>query len=307
MIKSMTYLCFCIVFLITTTRAQDSPSPDSVKVDIKSFTFDVKSCKKLGDRITCDILVTNTEADRWLSIRNRAWTVNLGGTRLIDNAGNEYGEPQGRIGVKDLGTDQTVLVTNIPVKATIYFENVKPESIGIKLLALECVASAEGGYENFIALIKDIPLVQPRLKGGQEQQLDSSRVLTTRELTFRTESCKRVGTTLVCTFSVTNESSSPQTLMLDVTCSKSHPRLIDDLGMEYGPRGATIGNERIGWGVSPNCYAQQSIAGKGTMKASLIYENVDEKAREIKLLRLFARLGQWDRFTVDFKNIPIEK
>jgi hypothetical protein len=307
MFKSITYWCICIALLATVTSAQESPPSGSVKVEIKSFVFEVKSCKKLGDRITCELLVTNTESDRWLSIRDRRWTVNLGGTRFIDNVGNEYNEPLGRLGVKDLGVDQTVLVTDIPVKATIYFDNVKAESTAIKLFAIECVASVEGGYENFIALIRDVPLVQARLKSGQDQQNNSSRVVTTRDLTFAAESCKRVANTVVCTFSVTNESSSLQTLIVDATCSKSRPRLIDDLGTEYGPRGATIGNERIVSGVSPNCYAQQQIAGKGIIKASLAYENVDLNAREVKLLRLSARIGQWDRFTVDFKDIPIEK
>lgn len=305
MFKSIV-VCVCIVFLVLAASAQESAPADPIKVDVKSFVFEIKGCKKLGDRITCDLLVTNTGGDRWLSIRNRQWTVQLGGTRLIDDAGNEYNEPFGRLGVKDLGTEQTVLVTDIPVKATIYFDNVKPESTAVKLLALECVTSAEGGYENFIALIKDIPLVQPRLKGGQEQELNSPHVVITRELTFRAESCTRVATTLVCPLSVTNESSGPQTLMLDAICSKSRPRLIDDLGAEYGPRSATIGNERIVSGVSPNCYAQQPIAGKATMNASFVFENVDAKARDVKLLQVPARLGQWDRFTVDFKDIPIK-
>jgi len=307
MIKAITSLCVSILFVATGTNAQESPLPDSVKVDVNSFIFEVKSCKKLGDRITCELLVTNRESDRRVSIRNRAWTVNLGGTRLIDNVGNEYNEPIGRLGVKDLGVDQTVLVTDIPVKATIYFENIRPEATAIKLLALECVTSIEGGYEDFIALIKDVPLVQPRLKGGQEQEASiRSHVVITRELTFRAESCKRVGNTLVCTLSVTNESSGPQTLILDATCSKSHPRLIDDLGTEYGPRSATIGTERIVSGVSPNCYAQQPIAGKGTMNASFVFENVDAKAHDVKLWRVSARIGQWDRFTVDFKDISIK-
>jgi hypothetical protein len=304
--EALIFSCTLIALLATVTRAQESPQPSPVKVEMKSFVFEVKTCTKLGDRITCELLVTNTAGDRSLAIHNRQWSVNLGGTRLIDDLGNEYNEPVGRLGVKALGTERTVLVTDIPVKATIYFDGVKPESTAIRLLAIECTLFTEHDYEYFIALLRDVPLIEPRLRGEQEQELNSSHVVTTRELTFRAESCKRVAGTVVCTLSVTNESSNPQTLIVDATCSKSRPRLIDDAGTEYGPRNATIGTERIS-GVSPNCYAQQPIAGKGIMKASLVFENVDAKVRDVKLLRLTTRIGQWDKFTVDFKDIAIQK
>jgi hypothetical protein len=264
----------------------------------------VTRCKKLGDRITCEILITNNAADRKLGIHNRAWTVNLGGTRLIDDVGNVYNDPQGHIGSKELGTDQTVFVTDVPVKSTIYFEGIAAETKGIKLLALECITSDERDYKYFLAHLRDIPLEHVRPK-GQASPANESHSITTKEITFSIESCRRVGTSLVCALVVTNESSQDKTLLFDATCKSTKPRLIDDFGSEYGPRWATLGKHRITSGVSPVCHTRQPLNAGETLKGEILFENVDVKSNQVKLIRLTMRLDEINRFYVDLKDIPI--
>lgn len=130
-------------------------APSSAKaqqrVEVKDFLFELQGCKASGQTVSCSLLITNKGKDRdiWITVgRNNM-------SRIVDDSGNEYRSNKLQIGTEERSDwmVQNLLVSGIPTKATISFDNVSPQAKMIRLLELDCGA-ADGG--RFKAQLRNI-------------------------------------------------------------------------------------------------------------------------------------------------------
>jgi hypothetical protein len=125
----------------TTPPQPDAAAPptqaakSTLKVEAEDYIFELVQCKLSGTTLTCYLIITNNAADRQLSI----YAPNLGfgsHSRIIDQFGNEV---SGRIAVlANNGRDYAELVSGIPIKGNIKFENVSTNMTSLALLELAC-------------------------------------------------------------------------------------------------------------------------------------------------------------------------
>jgi hypothetical protein len=117
------------------------PKKDLQKV-VGDFLFELQSCKRSGANIICQFLITNNSAqDKQLDFSNES--------RIFDEIGNEYRASKGKIGaLPDTPYNRQYsyytdfignsLVSQVPTKAEIKFENISPQMTTLKLLRLNC-------------------------------------------------------------------------------------------------------------------------------------------------------------------------
>jgi hypothetical protein len=104
------------------------------------FNFELKQCNMSGRSITFHFLITNNGPDISLEIYS-------GSSRLFDSSGNEYIANRAQLGSDRGRSAGIVLVSGVPTKAALHFENVSPRITTITLLELNCHASGEGSFK----------------------------------------------------------------------------------------------------------------------------------------------------------------
>ncbi len=132
------------------------------KVETNGFTFELVAVKRSGSNLTVEVLATNDdENDRTL----RLW---VEGTRFLDEGGNEYGVSvkKTQLGNRSPSTNDSgnwkysaiknLLVSGVPIKAILGFENVSGKASRITLLEMNC----DSGDNKFRAQLRDIPIPQ---------------------------------------------------------------------------------------------------------------------------------------------------
>ncbi len=117
------------------------------------FTFEIQKCVKAGSTVTCDFTVTNNDSeDRVFEISD----INPSG--LIDDQGFEARARGSQVGNKR-GTERTIMIPNVPVKAKMTFEGISEDARDIKrmLIAFSTKVSPSivSGYK---VEFRDIPL-----------------------------------------------------------------------------------------------------------------------------------------------------
>ncbi len=128
-----------------------SPSESVVrKTTVKDFVFELKGVKRSGTALSFQLLITNTGQDREIRLYFR-------GTRIFDEVGNEYAPTKIQLGNKTVASNKVanLLVSGIPVRANLSFENVSEQAGKITLLELKCLS---GDY--FRAQLRDIAIPQ---------------------------------------------------------------------------------------------------------------------------------------------------
>lgn len=287
-----------------------SATQQGQSVVAERFVFEVKECKKLGDRITCELLITNNDRDRPLSIRDRKDYGKLGGTRTIDDLGNVYNDAKGQLGVYSLGRSETLLVAGIPIKATIFFDGVASDASKISLLEVDCYTE-EGGKENFFSVqIRNVPLrILTPAAGAVTQDGRKASVVVTKEFSFVGNSCKVSVGTVVCLFAITNEASAARALSLDIGCRDNKPRMLDQVGNEYLSTEGNFGKKTFVKGRYGDCHLSENLDAGAEVSGSVKFENVDNRADTARLLRLTFGLTERNAlpatFYVDFRDIPL--
>jgi TolB-like protein len=121
---------------ITTEDTPATITKAEKKVKEGNFLFELQSCELFGDTVSCFLLITNNGEDIDLL---------LGGARIIDESGIEY---QSKFNVFE-GTnhDTSVLVSGIPVKARITFNEVLRRASKLTLLEIQYYPyKSRGGY-----------------------------------------------------------------------------------------------------------------------------------------------------------------
>jgi len=294
---------FALLGRARVTIAQQEPAQNPSSVIAELFTFEVKECRKIGDRVICEALVTNKGDERSLSIRGKQWGRSDDVTRLIDDLGNVYDDAKGQFGTKELPYAAVTLVTDVPVRLILYFDGVAKEASRIRLLELDCYT--DDGDKAFRVQLRDIPLKIPALINPSRPDATANpNSITTREYTFEALPCRRSLNEVTCSFRVTNEQAASRTLGLRARCHGDRPRLIDQLGNEYLATGGSLGTKK----PTPDliCESRQTIDSRASLNGSVTFTRVPADARQVKLLRLrFVSLEATVGFDIDFRDIPI--
>lgn len=275
---------------------QDPKSPKPApRAEAKRFSFELKECNKLGDRITCEVLITNNDQDRSLYLRDSI--------RIIDDSGNELTASKIKFGA---GSPYDVnLATNIPVKASFVFEPVGSEVTHLALLEIYFQDSAFG--DQYSAQLRDVTLrtIKP-ISSLQASGQAKPNVVISKEFTFVFDSCTRSAKDVICSFAVTNEASETRNLSLQVSCGDEQVRLIDDGGNEYLAAEGRAGSETIYSNNFGRCFTRENLVPRATTQGAVRFVGVDPAVKTIKLLRMtFGEGYPYGPFTVDFRDIPL--
>ena len=126
------------------------------KVESNNFIFEFLTCKMSGKNVACNLLITNKGEDRELEILSKSSRGPA--SRIFDDLGNIYGSEVIQFGNKKGRHAKVLTISNIPIKATIHFNNVSPRTTKIGLLELSCYSRKD--KQEFRPQIRDIPLLQ---------------------------------------------------------------------------------------------------------------------------------------------------
>lgn len=131
------------------------------KTDAQFFTFDLQRCRLSGTAVACDFVITNNDKDRRLYLHR--------GSTMFDEKGSQY-----RSGNMDLANSNgygvsAYLISGVPTKARITFENVSPDATRITLLHIEM--GADGGGD-FNVEYRNIPLREQGADAGETPEED---------------------------------------------------------------------------------------------------------------------------------------
>lgn len=160
----------------TTSQAPSGPTPltDNIvgnkpsdqKLVANEFAFELSSCRRTGNNLSCSFTVTNLAAiDRDLSLY-------IGGNgdqkaRAIDDLGNEYLPLEGHIGTKKACKDcycgcsvDFKLVPRIGTRGTIVFETLASNATSLKLIRFVCNVRSEGRSEEFNVDFRDVAIAK---------------------------------------------------------------------------------------------------------------------------------------------------
>ncbi len=104
----------------------------SEKIDANGLTFELKSVRRIGGAIVCELTVTSNELDREFQVD--ACEICHPST-MTDDSGNHHRVAMFRLANKPSDYSLTsMLVAGVPVKLTLRFESVSPDASKIALL-----------------------------------------------------------------------------------------------------------------------------------------------------------------------------
>jgi hypothetical protein len=131
-----------------------SSSSKSAKQTVKAslYTFDLDECRLSGTTIVCDLTITNNDNDRMFSYDNL-----VNGAGMTDNSGNIYGATSIRIANRN-GFDDAVILSNVPTKSRITFDNVSPQATRIVSLRMQFNRFDQGIINHFRVEFRDVAL-----------------------------------------------------------------------------------------------------------------------------------------------------
>lgn len=121
----------------STPKVQPTPIPSSsprststsIKNDSNFFTFELQKCRLSGTNVICDFMITNNDKDR---------TLDLATSVMFDDFNNEYYSRRSQLANSQGNRGQAFLVSGVPAKARLTFENVSPNAATMTLLKLTC-------------------------------------------------------------------------------------------------------------------------------------------------------------------------
>lgn len=267
------------------------------KLEYKLFTFEIKQCTLFGKRLTCEILITNNDRDKDLQIY---YASNTNSSKAIDDSGNEYEPNKIQFGSKE-GGSYTRLVTGIPVKLILIFDDLPQSTNSLRLLQISANFEKKDYFENPSAQFRNVPVsITTPVSDGKTLRAYE------KEFSFELKSCRKVGKLIVCSVEVKNTSSKEIEIILKVSCvGGDRSRLIDDNGNEYLSTEGSIGNEIItSGGFGGRCFARGKLASGGIILMTAKFDNAAD-VNVIKLLRLKTGYPYSSQFDVDFRDVPL--
>jgi hypothetical protein len=120
-----------------------------------------------------------------------------------------------------------------------------------------------------------------------------------RDFVIELNSCKLSARILTCQFTITNDAPEDRVFRLLLSS-----RIFDDLGNDYTASECQVGKETSGFGGVDSLLVPRIVT-----KAVLRFENINQEATKITLLRLTLASGSpfMVDFNVDFRNPPLTK
>ncbi len=122
------------------------------EVNIQSFNFKLINWQKKGEGIYFNLIITSDQ-DSWLYLYIGD---SSGRTRVFDDFGNEYFASKIELG--NLNTERSdvrnKLVTGVPMRSIIFFDNFSSQTKNIPLLEIRCYAN----NKVFFAQFRNIPI-----------------------------------------------------------------------------------------------------------------------------------------------------
>ncbi|HSK76492.1 MAG TPA: caspase family protein [Thermoanaerobaculia bacterium] len=105
------------------------PAFEPQRIESKGFLFELVSCRASGNRVSCDLFITNQGEDRQLVISN--------GSRVFDEGGNEVRLESARVADSSGSGVRKFMVSGIRTEASVTFAGFPAQSRKISLLLLE--------------------------------------------------------------------------------------------------------------------------------------------------------------------------
>lgn len=140
------------------------------------------------------------------------------------------------------------------------------------------------------------------------QTVKSQFRVNVRDFIVDLKACRMLATRLVCSLTITNDSSSDRRVEV-YAGSDNLNRLVDEFGGEYVAKELQLGADQSeGWWAKPS--AKNTLVPHVAVKLLLSFPNVNREARNITLLRT---TFQWQvdstevQLNADFRDIPITK
>jgi len=141
---------------------QGSFLKSAFKVDVNDLTFQVQDCKLTGDKLLCNVLVTNNLEDRDIYIYTSSYDNEQMRTRMIDQDGNENGVAIVQTGDRSWSTEKgqgqlnKIFPSGIPTRVSFWFKNITMPVTSITIdIAFATLIS---GWKYFRAQLKKIPV-----------------------------------------------------------------------------------------------------------------------------------------------------
>ncbi len=101
------------------------------KVEAENFTFEIIKCEmSSGGRVTCDLLITNNDK------KDRKFKLLWDSSRMFDDFGNEYNVKEIKLANKERMNPIILLVSDVPTRAILTFDNVSKEARSVALLKI---------------------------------------------------------------------------------------------------------------------------------------------------------------------------
>jgi hypothetical protein len=120
------------------------------------YNFGLEKCAKSGTTIACDLVITNQDKDRDLVFGdyNSSLYDDMGNAGKIKNV--SLANQKGMYYAKNL------LVSGVPTKARVGFEDISPQATKISLMTIRCFTSDPNSYppEMFEIKFRNVPLDQ---------------------------------------------------------------------------------------------------------------------------------------------------
>lgn len=136
----------------------------------------------------------------------------------------------------------------------------------------------------------------------------SQSKVNVRDFIVDLKACRMLATSLVCSLTITNDSSSDRWVEV-FAGSDNRNRLVDEFGAEYIAKELQLGADKSdGWWGKPS--AKNTLVPHVAVRLVLSFPNVNREAKNISLLRTSF---QWRvdsseiQLNADFRDIPITK
>lgn len=137
--------------------SKPAPAQAAMKVEANNFEFVLQGCQKGGTQVTCSLLATNLSDDREIRVSGAGC---MGASSLYDANGNVFQASEITVGNNRRGCSASLkLVSGIPTRVVLHFDNVKTSADAIALLEVGFDASPRW-MQFFSAQLRNIPLSQ---------------------------------------------------------------------------------------------------------------------------------------------------
>ncbi len=139
-----------------TTSDTDNQKPTGAKFqqEMEGFLFELHKCNIHGDRVDCDLSITNRDEDRELHCdldRSRRSSIYA---RMIDSNGKETLAESGWIGSNNRNTYSSMLIGGVATRANVSFSGISSNTTIAKVLEIPC----SGNRETFKVQFRNVPL-----------------------------------------------------------------------------------------------------------------------------------------------------